>query len=157
MLRARLCITGVSRFYRNPAVDRTGKPQDQPAFVNGVIRARTPLPPGDLKLGVLYAVERACRRVRTQDRYAPRTLDLDLLAYQDLAFRTAVTELPDPCILVHPFLAVPLAELADGWVPPGSRDSMQAIAQRIGTASLVEEVALTRSVRRLVLGIDAKG
>ncbi len=153
LLRVRLCITGASRFYRNPAVHPCQRPESQPPFVNGVIRARTPLPPGDLKRRVLCAVEEACGRVRTQDRYAPRTLDLDLLAYGNLAIRTEALELPDPDVFVHAFLAVPMAELAGSWIPPGAVHPMREIARRLDNDSLVEEIALTRAVRRLVFGI----
>lgn len=147
LLSSRLHINGTSRFYRNDAVHPRPRSAPQPAFLNGVIRAWTALPPEEVKFHVLREVENACGRLRTGDRYAPRTLDLDLLMYGDLEIRTDALQLPDPGILVHPFLAVPLAELAPELVPPGSDCSMREMVRRMNVETLLEDAALTRAVR----------
>jgi dihydroneopterin aldolase/2-amino-4-hydroxy-6-hydroxymethyldihydropteridine diphosphokinase len=150
LLHSRLCITAASRFYRNPAVHPRLPEHSLPAFVNGILQAGTSLPPADVKSNLLRWVERECGRIRSRDRYAPRTLDLDLLVYGDLIVRTEDLRVPDPDILVHAFLAVPLAELAPDLVPAISDRSMEEIAEQMDADSLTEDVSLTKAVRRLV-------
>lgn len=113
-LARRVRVTGVSTFYRTPALDRP----DQPAFLNGVWRIETDLAPRALKLDVLRGIERSLGRVRTADRYAPRTIDLDLLLYGDLTVDEPDLRIPDPDIRKRPFIVVPLLELAPDLVMP---------------------------------------
>ena len=64
-------------------------------------------------LAVLQAVERNFGRDRTTERrWGPRTLDLDLIAYDELALRTETLTLPHPRVLERAFVLVPLAEIA---------------------------------------------
>jgi 2-amino-4-hydroxy-6-hydroxymethyldihydropteridine diphosphokinase len=81
----------------------------QPEFLNLVVGIETSLSPEQL-LHVLLDLERAFGRVRTT-RWGPRTLDLDLLAYEHEQRTTAALELPHPRMLERPFVLVPLREL----------------------------------------------
>ncbi|WP_024517435.1 2-amino-4-hydroxy-6-hydroxymethyldihydropteridine diphosphokinase [Bradyrhizobium sp. Tv2a-2] len=86
--------------------------EQQPPFVNACIEIETGLEPHAL-LAVLQAVERNFGRDRTVERrWGPRTLDLDLIAYDDLALQTATLRLPHPRVLERAFVLVPLAEIA---------------------------------------------
>jgi 2-amino-4-hydroxy-6-hydroxymethyldihydropteridine diphosphokinase len=86
--------------------------EQQPPFVNACIEIETALAPGAL-LGALQAVERTFGRDRTKERrWGPRTLDLDLIAYDDLTLRTKALTLPHPHVLERAFVLVPLAEIA---------------------------------------------
>jgi 2-amino-4-hydroxy-6-hydroxymethyldihydropteridine diphosphokinase len=86
--------------------------EQQPPFVNACIEIETALAPGAL-LGALQAVERTFGRDRTKERrWGPRTLDLDLIAYDDLTLRTEALTLPHPHVLERAFVLVPLAEIA---------------------------------------------
>lgn len=102
-----------SSWYRSAPVPMS----DQPWFVNGVISVSTERSPEDL-LQHLHAVENEFGRVRAQ-RNESRTLDLDLLAYDD-----QVIEEPGGLVLPHPriaeraFVLCPLAELAPQWRHP---------------------------------------
>jgi 2-amino-4-hydroxy-6-hydroxymethyldihydropteridine diphosphokinase len=90
-----------------------GKEQ-QPPFVNACIEIETTLAP-DALLAVLQAVERTFGRDRTKERrWGPRTLDLDLIAYDDLTLETEALTLPHPRVLERAFVLVPLAEIAPG-------------------------------------------
>jgi 2-amino-4-hydroxy-6-hydroxymethyldihydropteridine diphosphokinase len=61
----------------------------------------------------LQAVERTFGRDRASERrWGPRTLDLDLIAYDDLALQTETLTLPHPRVLERAFVLVPLAEIA---------------------------------------------
>ena len=73
-----VAVVARSRFYRTSPWG----PVAQPDFVNAAIAVETSLPALDL-LDALLATERAFGRVRDGERWGPRTLDLDLLAYGD--------------------------------------------------------------------------
>jgi 2-amino-4-hydroxy-6-hydroxymethyldihydropteridine diphosphokinase len=114
--------------------DQAGERSDRPPFYNCVVELATATAPVDLKLSVLRRIEAELGRQRSADKYAPRTIDLDLIAYGDLAVVTADLTLPDPQIAERPFLAVPLSELAPDLVLPGTgrtaRDLAEALSQR---------------------------
>jgi 2-amino-4-hydroxy-6-hydroxymethyldihydropteridine diphosphokinase len=105
-----------SRWYRSQPVPDDG----QPWYVNGVAELDTTLPPEAL-LGSVLELEAAFGRVRSR-RWAPRVIDLDILAYHDLANWDARPAAPP--ILPHPrlheraFVLAPLAELAPAWRHP---------------------------------------
>jgi 2-amino-4-hydroxy-6-hydroxymethyldihydropteridine diphosphokinase len=86
--------------------------EDQPPFVNCAIAVETGLPPPAL-LARAQAVERAFGRNRGQERrFGPRTLDIDLIAYDDVALDTPDLTLPHPRLFERAFVLVPLAEIA---------------------------------------------
>jgi len=106
----------VSRYYASPAWPDAS----DPPFVNAVIRVRTETPPARL-LAQLHGVEAAFGRTRSR-RNAPRTLDLDLLAYgrQVSDGRADGTTLPHPGIADRDFVLAPLCDFAPGWTCPAS-------------------------------------
>lgn len=84
-------------------------PAAQPHFLNLVLGVETSLAPEAL-LALLLDTERHHGRVRT-GRWGPRTLDLDLLAYENETRSTPVLELPHPRLFERAFVTVPLREL----------------------------------------------
>jgi 2-amino-4-hydroxy-6-hydroxymethyldihydropteridine diphosphokinase len=95
--------------------------EDQPPFVNLAIAVDTALTPHAL-LARAQAVERALGRDRTRERrWGPRTLDIDLLAYDDLALNTPDLTLPHPRLFERAFVLVPLAEIASDRLIAGIR------------------------------------
>jgi len=94
---------------------------DQPPFVNLCIAVETPLPPHGL-LARTQAVERALGRERAQERrWGPRPIDIDLLAYDDVALDDADLTLPHPRLFERAFVLVPLNEIAPDRVIAGRR------------------------------------
>jgi 2-amino-4-hydroxy-6-hydroxymethyldihydropteridine diphosphokinase len=106
-LRAEPGIVGLacSSWYETAPVGVT----EQPLFLNLVLRVETTLPPEQL-LAVLQGIEHAFGRERTL-RWGPRTLDLDLLAYEGERRETPSLTLPHPRLLERAFVLVPLREL----------------------------------------------
>jgi 2-amino-4-hydroxy-6-hydroxymethyldihydropteridine diphosphokinase len=85
--------------------------EQQPAFVNACIEIETELAPQAL-LDALQTVERNFGRDRAKERrWGPRTLDLDLIAYDDLTLQTEALTLPHPHLFERAFVLVPLAEI----------------------------------------------
>ena len=91
---------------------------DQPRFLNAAIRLATDLAPYPL-LERLLAVEQQLGRVRTGERYGPRTIDLDLLLYGDEIVDEPGLRVPHPRLAERRFVLEPLAELDPGLVIPG--------------------------------------
>lgn len=94
--------------YRTPAWGVT----DQPPFINLCISIETSLDPRALlhrAQGVEYALGR--NRAKEQ-RWGPRTADIDIIAYDDLALNEPGLTLPHPLLFERAFVLLPLAEIA---------------------------------------------
>jgi 2-amino-4-hydroxy-6-hydroxymethyldihydropteridine diphosphokinase len=103
--------------YRTPPWGVT----DQPPFINAAIAVATALPPRDL-FARAVAVERALGRERSRERrWGPRTMDIDLLAYDDLVLRDENLTLPHPRLFERAFVLAPLAEIAPDRAIAGLR------------------------------------
>ncbi len=90
---------------------------DQPRFLNAALRLATDLAPFPL-LERLLAVEQQLGRVRNE-RYGPRTIDLDLLLYGDEIVDEPGLRVPHPRLAERRFVLEPLADLDPGLVVPG--------------------------------------
>jgi len=91
-------------------------PQDQPDFINAVALLETRLSPLAL-LDQLQALEQRHRRVRAR-RWGPRTLDLDLLLFDDSVLALPRLVVPHPELRQRAFVVMPLLELAPQLVLP---------------------------------------
>jgi 2-amino-4-hydroxy-6-hydroxymethyldihydropteridine diphosphokinase len=104
-----------SSYYRTPPWGVL----DQPAFINACVAVATTLSPTDL-LARALAVEKALGRDRANEqRWGPRPIDIDLLAYDDLVLDTPQLQLPHPRLFERAFVLVPLAEIAADRVISG--------------------------------------
>ena len=111
---------------------------DQPPFTNAVIAVSTTLAPHQL-LARAQACERALGRDRARERHwGPRTVDLDILAYDDLVLNDATLTLPHPHLFERAFVLVPLAEIAPDRVIAGV--SVHEALKRVD-ASGIEKLA----------------
>jgi 2-amino-4-hydroxy-6-hydroxymethyldihydropteridine diphosphokinase len=105
-LRRQFPGTRFSRAYRNRAVGFEGDD-----FINLVAGFDTELPLSEV-LTRLHAIETLCGRPRGAPRWAPRSMDLDVLLYGDLVCAEAAVKLPRPDLLKRAYMLGPLAELA---------------------------------------------
>ncbi len=115
-LMERVNVTRVSTHYRTGPLDRP----EQPPFVNGVWQTQTTAGARELKFRILRGIEAQLGRVRTEDDYAPRTIDLDIALFGQAVIEEPDLVVPDPDILERPFLAVPLVELEPDLRVPGT-------------------------------------
>ena len=93
-----------------------GGPAGQPRYLNAAAELRTTLAPEEL-LAVLRQVEDAFGRTREQ-HWGPRTLDLDLLLYQDRVIATPALQVPHPRMHERRFVLEPLCQIAPDAVHP---------------------------------------
>ncbi|WP_042171344.1 2-amino-4-hydroxy-6-hydroxymethyldihydropteridine diphosphokinase [Paenibacillus gorillae] len=115
-------VLRVSALYETDPVGYT----DQPAFLNMVIAVQTTLKPLEL-LHVQQDVERLLGRVR-DIRWGPRTIDLDLLLYEDVAMDDEELTLPHPRMMERAFVLVPLSDVIAGENPLRNRVAAAAAA-----------------------------
>jgi 2-amino-4-hydroxy-6-hydroxymethyldihydropteridine diphosphokinase len=146
LLGQRVRLRRLSTFYRNRPLNRP----EQADFINGVVEAETDLPPGDLKR-LLREIEARLERERTADRYAARTMDLDLINYDDRPAAEPDLLLPDPDIATRAFLAVPLAELAPELRLQDSEGTMRQLAAALDQSGLKPLREYTQRVRQEIL------
>lgn len=93
----------------------------QDRFINACIEIETSLDPHAL-LFTLHRIEQKFGRNRASEtRWGPRSLDLDLLAYDDVTIDKPELTLPHPRLFERAFVLVPLAEIASDRVIAGCR------------------------------------
>ncbi len=107
--------------------------EDQPRFLNLVAGFDVDLGPEEFA-GALFAAEDRCGRIR-RERWGPRTLDLDLLAFGDLLMTSDVLTVPHPGIAERAFVLVPFAEVAPDFRVPGTGGTVSELLARVGGGS----------------------
>ena len=113
-----------SSWYRTKAV---GPPQ--PDYLNGCLSLGVDLEPFKL-LEILLEIENKFGRERKQ-RWGARTLDLDLLLYDDFILHTPTLQIPHPRMTQRAFVLVPLAEIAPDWVEPVSKRPIKELVKEV--------------------------
>lgn len=137
-------VIAISTIYRT---EPEGRPEQSP-FYNCVVEIKTDRSPQTLKFQLLRGIEAGLGRRRTSDKDAPRTLDLDLILYDDLVLNTNGLVLPDPDIARRPFLAVPLSELAPDLVLAGTLTPIAELVASLPRVKLRPLRAYTARLRR---------
>ena len=89
-----------------------GAPPDSPKFINSVAALETVLGPRELLDGLLSIEAALGRDRRLEPKNGPRTVDLDLLLYDDLVLREPDLQLPHPQMHQRAFVLGPLAQIA---------------------------------------------
>ena len=108
---------------------------DQPRFINAAIEIDTPLGPREL-LESLLAIERAFGRDRANAiPNGPRTLDLDILLYDDLIVNEADLQIPHPRLFERGFVLIPLNEIAPDARDPRSGNVVKELLQQLLSGS----------------------
>jgi dihydroneopterin aldolase/2-amino-4-hydroxy-6-hydroxymethyldihydropteridine diphosphokinase len=133
-LATRCHLLAVSPVYETRPVGT----RNQANFLNAAVLIETDLTPVEFKSKVLQVIEDDLGRVRTGDKNAPRTIDLDISLFNDQVLETAGRRIPDPEILKFSHIARPLAELAPQLRHPETGQSMAEIAESLPESDLVQ-------------------
>lgn len=119
LLRQQCQVVAVSAIYETVPVGL----KEQPNFWNTAVLLTTPLTASQLKTQVLTPIEQQLDRQRTADKNAPRTIDLDIVLFNE--------QVLDNDLLKFPHVAVPMAELAPDMLHPETAESLSTIAARL--------------------------
>jgi len=106
-------IASVSSFYRTPPLG----PQDQPDYLNAAVALDTRLEP-EILLDNTQRIESRQGRVRKEERWGPRTLDLDIMLFGDAVIHTDRLTVPHYDMHNRGFMLWPLAEIAPDLIFP---------------------------------------
>ncbi|BBD59585.1 2-amino-4-hydroxy-6-hydroxymethyldihydropteridine pyrophosphokinase [Nostoc sp. HK-01] len=117
-------LEATSNWYITKAV---GPPQ--PDYINGCAILQVDMTP-QLLLETLLATEQQFGRVR-QERWGPRSLDLDLLLYDQVILDTPTLQIPHPRMHERAFVLVPLAEIAPDWIEPVSGYTIKQLVKDV--------------------------
>src|SRR3989304_9320456 len=107
-------------------------------FVNGVIKIETGLEPPEL-LRRLKAIESELGRAQTF-RWGPRTIDLDILFFDDLEIHTEELHIPHPLLQNRQFVLIPLAEIDRNFIHPVLNKTIQELLTDLKEDQGVEKI-----------------
>jgi len=139
-------VVAVSTFYQTMAIDRPF----QDDFVNGVFHIQTDISPRKLKFDVLRKIESDLGRIRSDDKYADRTIDLDIAIYGDMVIKEPDLEIPDKDIGKRPFIAIPLLELSPSLVLPDTNEMLSSL-------DVIKNGANMKPIYKLTEALKTKG
>ncbi len=139
-------VKATSTFYRTVPIGRS----EQSAFMNGVWQINAEQTARELKFDALRQIEAELGRVRTEDKYAARTIDLDIALYGDLVINEPDLRIPDPDIRQRPFVAVPLLELAPRLVLPDTGELLSSLDIVKVTQDMEPVYDFTESLRKRI-------
>ncbi len=123
-----------SSLYRTKPVGVTG----QEWYINAAVLCETSLAPPEL-LDFLLGLEKSFGRVRTV-KWGPRTLDLDILFYEDLKLDIPGLTVPHPLMHERLFVLAPLAEIDPDWIHPGVGLSVREMLDRLKLSDHQQEI-----------------
>ena len=126
-----ITLKTISSWYQTKPV---GTPQPQSDYLNGCALLSVEQTPEEF-LSVLQATEILFGRVN-KGTLQPRTLDLDLLLYEDAIVDTPDLIIPHPRMIERAFVLVPLAEIAPDWIEPKSGNKIAQLLANIDTSGV---------------------
>ena len=126
-----ITLKKTSSWYQTKPV---GTPTPQPDYLNGCALLSVEQSPEEL-LAILQATEIQYGRVG-KGTLQPRTLDLDLLLYGDLVWKTPNLIIPHPRMGERAFVLVPLAEIAPDWIEPVSGINIANLLKTVDTSGV---------------------
>lgn len=122
-------ITDCAPVYETEPVDVKPEYMDQ-LYLNTVILILTSLSPYEVK-DICQTIELQYGRNRTEDRNAPRPIDIDIIYAGQLSVNTEELTIPHPRWPARRFVVQPLSDLRPGLRLPGSRDTVKAILENL--------------------------
>lgn len=149
MLAHRLPLTGVSTFWRTDSIGPDGTADGSPEFINGVVRLLAESDARRLKFDIMRPIEADLGRGARNGpaRFAPRTIDLDLVLFGRQVIDEPDLRIPAPDVC-RPYVAAGLLELDPELVLPGSGQVLACLWPG-GWAGMTADVELTRSLKEL--------
>lgn len=114
-----------SRVWKTAAYGTNG-----PDFLNMAVKIETSLNHEDLKNSVITCIEKSLHRIRTEDKYAPRTIDIDIIVFNG--------EVVDKDVWDKPFVAIPISEIAPSLKNEQLNQDLSQIVEKMKSSALAE-------------------
>ena len=146
LLKKSVKVLASSTFYWTTALHR---PEQRP-FLNGCWLIQTDCPPLSLKEGVLKRIEARMGRLRTKDKWADRSIDLDVLLWADRVEGGDICTLPHPDIRDRPFVAIPLLELEPDLKMPDTGERLDGLDVVLRRDGLTAAEAVTTRLKKII-------
>ena len=115
--------------------------QDQPAFLNSVIKIETNLNPKNL-LNKILSIEEQLGRKRTAEKWQQRTIDIDILFINDDVINLPELKVPHPFLHQRMFTLIPLAEIAEDLIHSVLKKSIKQLLNECSDKLEVKKYAL---------------
>ena len=122
LLHSLVEITALSRIWETVSIGSPG-----PNYINLALKISTEFDRTGLKEKVVQPIESALGRMRSEDKNAPRTIDVDILIFND--------EIVEPKLWERPYEALPLADLLPDLLHPITNVKLREIAQNLKQSS----------------------
>lgn len=127
-----------SSLYESEPVGKT----DQNSFVNATVAIKTSLVPERL-LDAVLSIEKTLGRER-REKWGPRIIDLDILAYEDLMINTTNLTLPHPEMTKRRFVLLPLSEFAGEYIHPVENKTILDLLKELPETPQVKKISPVR-------------
>jgi len=125
LLGEQVTILKISFIYQSPAVGSTG-----PDYLNSTVLLKTGLSLPDLRKGVLAPIEDQLNRIRSSDKYMDRTIDLDVLTFNQAVI--------DPEIWTRAHIAIPAADILPEFINSATGEKISQAAKRLQPGSNIK-------------------
>lgn len=132
LLRELCMVTAVSPIYETEPVGLL----NQPHFWNAAVLIQTDLTAGEIKQQIIGPIETKLKRVRRADKNAPRTIDADIVLFNNAVFEYdggngRSRPIPDPDLSKFAHIAVPVADLLPDFPHPETGEPLGELAKRV--------------------------
>lgn len=130
LLQQTFQVNGISKIYQSPAILGPDSIDPQDDYLNAAVEI---IPEMDLYslLEELKNIESLLGRVRTEDKYAARTIDIDLELIEGIAFSDDLVTIPDPELVESPHIIVPMSDICGKIRIPETTQTIEEIKSQM--------------------------
>jgi len=116
--------------------------KDHPVYLNAVVCFKTTIPP-EVVLEKILTIEKGLGRVRITGAYETRTLDIDILFYDDLVVKKENLTIPHPLLKYRKFVLLPLSEIMGDYLHPELGVSINELLKSCEDSSAITKTDLS--------------
>ena len=126
---------------------------NQPNFLNAAAIVHTKLNAVQLKQQVLSYIEQSLGRLRQGDKNGPRTIDIDIMLFNNQSIMVGQRHIPDNEVLERAFVAIPLAEIAPDYKHPHTGQTLRDIARRFSATPQEMQLCpeITQTLKQFIM------
>lgn len=127
----------ISNYYQSPAILGPINKDRQANYLNAAILTESDLDIEFVKFNILRKIEYKLNRTRTFDKFASRTIDLDISIYGSIVKNTENIIIPDPDIMTHAHVIFPLCDLDPDFIHPINKLTLNTIQSTMDSSEVI--------------------